>query len=509
MALQSSITKVPLVRDGRHVIVRIQYSDRKRLEKHLFQRYPDREWGTFFHFGFRRTAWGIALSYVGGLWPESSDLDRQSDIVEFSDDYNLRAFRSGSTSGVGVGVVHSHPSGYSTHPSALDDDMDDYFARELSSYTGGFPYCSLIFQRNDQGFSFSGRVYDRGEWLPVKTLFTTGEVLQRDHSELMPSDSTGYEWTDGESTTARLEALLGEPSALRLQGSCVGIIGCSGTGTPAGHLLARAKVGEFVLVDPQRFAPSNHERFHASVYDDLMSNPLDYKVELLARLIQSVNPHARITTLVGNALQDNVLDELLRCDLILGCTDTVHGRVFLSDVAKHNLLPSIDVGVDMDGDNGKVTTQLTQLTRYSPELPCAFCNGVIDTNEMAVEFMTDEEKRLREKAALEAEARGEKPDSYWRRQRQMHTVGYLTTTAGAMAAGYAEGWLTGAFAMPHAAFQFDLGQERLGVVPTPPRQDYCICGQRIGWADQAQSYRNVARPTHWAPRALLLSSGAV
>lgn len=508
MALQGLKKEIPLVKNGRHAIVRIQMSSRDRLEKHLFKRYPEREWGTFFHFGFRRTAWGIAISYVDGLWPEPGDLDRQSEITEFSDNYNLRAFRSGSTSEIAVGVVHSHPAGFSTQPSILDDDMDDYFAMELSNYTNGFPYCSLIFQRNEEsGFTFSGRVYDRGEWLPVKVLFTTGDVLQRDYSELVPEDIIDAGWDEGESTTARLDGLMGELSALRLRSSCIGIIGCSGTGTPCGHLLARARVGEFVLVDPQQFAPSNHERFHASSFQDLLTDPPNYKVELLEKLIRSVNPYACVTSFVGNALQENVLDALLRCDVILGCTDSIHGRVFLSDIAKHYLLPSLDIGVDMDGDNGSITTQLAQLTQYSPDFPCAFCNGVIDTNDMAVELMTEAEKKMREKAAQEALGRGDQPDHYWRKKRQLHTVGYLTTTAGAMATGYTEGWLTGAFGMPHASFQFDIGQNRLGVVPTPPRNECCTCSDKIGWADQARSFRNVARPSHWSSKAMLLSSG--
>ncbi len=89
---------------------------------------------------------------------------------------------------------------------------------------------------------------------------------------------------------------------------------------------------------------------------------------------------------------------------------------------------------------------------------------------MSVELMTADEKRARQAAAKEAEKRGDNPDQYWRNQRQLHTVGYLTTTAGALTAGYAEGWLTGAFAMPHTAFQFDIGQVRLGVVLAFPSE---------------------------------------
>jgi tRNA A37 threonylcarbamoyladenosine dehydratase len=270
-------------------------------------------------------------------------------------------------------------------------------------------------------------------------------------------------------------------------------------------VLIRAGIENFVLVDPQRLSPSNLERLHGSYDSDLDTEPYPFKVELAQRMIWAINPNAKVTALVGNVLQENVIDELLTCDLVLCCTDSIHSRVFLSDYAKHFLLPSIDVGIDMDGQSGQITSQLVQLTKYTPDLPCAFCNGLIDTAQMSVELMTEDEKRARQAAAKEAEKRGDNPDQYWRNQRQLHTVGYLTTTAGALTAGYAEGWLTGAFEMPHSAFQFDIGQERLGVVPCLPVRTSCNCGEHIGWADQAKAFRNVSRPPHIPSKALLLS----
>ena len=56
-----------LVEDVRHSILRVRSGHLARLEKHVYQRYPRREWGTFFEFGFSRTPWGMALSYVDGI----------------------------------------------------------------------------------------------------------------------------------------------------------------------------------------------------------------------------------------------------------------------------------------------------------------------------------------------------------------------------------------------------------------------------------------------------------
>ncbi len=159
----------------------------------------------------------------------------------------------------------------------------------------------------------------------------------------------------------------------------------------------------------------------------------------------------------------------------------------------------------MEGRDGRISTQLLDLTVLSPGLPCAFCAGRIDGAELSRELMSEEEVRSREVAAREAVARGQNGDQYWKGERQFHTVGYLTTMAGALAAGYAEGWLTGAFGTPHNSLQFDIGRERFGFV-APPRQylDGCTCRKYEGWADLAFPYRNVIRPPDWPQRGRLL-----
>ncbi len=503
MAPQHLTHTIRLADDGRYGLVRIRAADLGRLEKHVFQRYPDWEWGTFFRFGYTRTPWGVAMNYVEPILPGAGDLDRQTGMTTFRDQYSRRAFQAAAgKERLAVGVVHSHPVGYLTSPSPLDDDMDEYFSRELAAYSGGAPYCSLILERNDRtGLSFSGRVYERGEWLPVADLLTVGTSISRQRSAIL-EQAPELSQVDAEATD-RLQSLMGKASARRLRGATVGVIGCSGTGSPAIHVLARAGVGSFVLVDPERFSTSNLERLHGSYHRHIAETPL--KVDLMRDMIAAINPAARVTTFVGNVLHENVLHELLRCDLLLGCVDTYHGRVALSDLAHHHLVPSIDIGIGMSGSGGRVTEQIVDLTRYSPDLPCAFCRKRINSAELAQELMTEEERAHRQAEATRAAARGDDADQYWRnRPRALHTVGYLTTAAGAMGAGYVEGWLTGTFEMPHESFQFDLGQERLGcAVPPPAAKSECACERRLGWGDAAKSYRNVALPRHWPQRAVL------
>lgn len=281
--------------------------------------------------------------------------------------------------------------------------------------------------------------------------------------------------------------------------STVGVLGCSGTGSPAVHVLVRAGVGRFILVDPQRLSNSNVERVHGSRFVDFQLQEPPTKVESLARLIKEINPHAEVVCIRGNVLDDEVLDALLECDLLLGCGDSQHCRAALGDLASHYLLPSLEVSVAMRAKEGKLKLQLVEICYNVPQYPCPFCLSRIDQKVLAYELMSDEERKWRQEAAKAAEAQGLDGTQYWGGEPpQELTVGYLTSLAGSMAAGYAQHLLTGSARLPHQRFQFDVGWEKLGVAPiTGKRNADCSCGKTIGQSDQARADRSVSRPPHW------------
>src|ERR1044071_4707594 len=180
---------IHLIKDGRKALWRIREVDREKLLRLLFHRYPQREWGTFFRFGYRRTRWGILITWVDAIRPETGDLDRRSGVVEFRPQYIHRALVSLEEQPLSVGVIHSHPQDCSTHPSVSDDDMDTYYAAEFERCEDGRPYASIIVARDAEGdVSFSGRVFDRGVWFDLKTTLVIGKKLLRECSALSRFD---------------------------------------------------------------------------------------------------------------------------------------------------------------------------------------------------------------------------------------------------------------------------------------------------------------------------------
>jgi hypothetical protein len=486
---------IPSTTTGKEALWRITEPANEKVMRLLFHRYPNREWGTFFRFGYRRCAWGMLITWVDELRPVSRDLDRTSPVVEFRAAYIRRALESLESSDLGIGVIHSHPQACTPFPSASDDDMDAYFAEQFEQF-GNRPYASLIVSRTpDRKLSFSGRVFDRGNWLQVSSCITVGEYVRREHSVL----STNRVQAPHSQVQQRVADLLGAQAPSRLQQSVIGVVGCNGTGTPAIHVLARAEVGTLVLVDPGRLKPSGHQRNHASKHTDLHLNPLPLKVELAARLVSEISPATQVKPFESDLLLEEVLDELVRCDFILGCTDSNYARAALGDIAAHYLVPVLDLAVLMRADEGVLTDQMGEIARYGPFLPCPWCRGRISIHGIRFETSTEEEGERQTTAAKEATLRGIDGAMYWGGPPPPElTTGYLTTIVGAMGAGYVQNLLQGSGKLPANRFQFDIGRSEFAFVDDnrSAKMD-CGCQTHVGLADQARGYRSVSVPSDW------------
>ncbi|MDB6026424.1 MAG: hypothetical protein JWM68_2647 [Verrucomicrobiales bacterium] len=488
--------------DGRYAIWRIRSDEKQKLFRLLFRRYPEREWGAFFRFGFRRTSWGFLITQVDILPPVAGDLDRQSPIVEFRPAYIQRALSSLDAHPLGIGVVHSHPEGGGVSPSMTDDDMDSYFSEEFERFSDGRPYASFILAKNESGeLSFSGRVFDKGLWFELKTMLTVGDSLVREDSvrNFYQSPPSGEDIPNG-GALERVTQLLGQKAPKQLRKAIVGVVGASGTGTPALNVLARANMGEVVLVDPGRVKDSNHQRNLAMKDSDLSVEPKPYKAALARRMIHEINPRIIVRSFAGDVLDDIVLDELVRCDLILGCSDANYARAALGDIAVQYLVPVIDLAVQMRAEDSVLNEQLSEIAYFTPGSPCPWCCNRVTATAIRYETSTETEREFMARAAADAERSGVDGAQYWGGTPPPElTVGYLTMMLGAMGAGYAQNLILGAAKIPHRRFQFDVGIRSFGMVEDNRRPNLeCACQKFIGWSDQAKADRSVSKPQNWA-----------
>lgn len=490
MARQTELTTT----GGQPVLVRAAAPETDDLWDLLFARYPDEEWASFARFGWRETPDGLVLTLTALDRPRPDELDGNVEHVVIREPYSLRVALAAERHPFAVGVIHSHPAGGWTLPSRIDDDMDGYYAGYFGDFAPGRPYVSLIFARNSDGaFSGSGRVFWRGRWHKVERF-----AFERSHiaggTYAWPSQLT----VETRARLARLSSAFGVEAAERLAQSTVAVIGAGGTGSPAIEVLARAGVGHLIIVDPDATSESNLERMHGSIPADAEQHVP--KVLVAGRHVKAINPTCRVTVLQGALPQPEVIDAVIGADVILSCTDQQHSRLAANDMALRYLVPAIDCGVELEGEQGVVTGQVIQLVRFLAADPCVWCRGMVDGQQLAQELMSPEEQAQRQAAAEAAIAQGQEGNPYWRAKPQLNTVGYLTTQAGAMAAGYAIGWLTGRFDPPFSRLQMNLVQPLLDTAePRDQARAGCACRRMRGTADQGQADAMITPPAHWAP----------
>lgn len=483
----------------RNVIVRMAEPLTEQLFQLIFRRYPYKEWGSFLRFGIRVTTESLILTLQAIDAPISGDLDETSDITEIQAQYTSTMLGLTETHPYAVGFVHSHPLSFGTGPSPSDYRMEQYYANLLIPYKPGLPFISLIFALNEANdLSATGRIFWSGEWYEVEK-FIIGNKSVAILNYFKPKALS-------EEALKRIQRLASQFSieaAQTLAGATVAIVGASGTGSPCIELLARAGVGKLVIVDPEVFDDSNLERVHGSKFDDIAAGTA--KVSIAGRHVKAINPDCEVVLILGRIPQPEVVDQLIACNLILGCTDLHSARVALSDIALRYLTPTIDVGVVMEGFDGRLTGQVIQINRLFPNDPCVYCRKMVNSQVVQQELMSPEEKERRKAEARKAKAEGREAGMYWIDIPQLNTVGYLTTLAGSLAIGYAIGFLTGRFDMNVNRIELNLSRHGIQIVEKDEDFDPdCTCSSHKGVSDLDPYAAMISAPQHW-PQPVFLS----
>ena len=478
----------------KRLILRVAAPEFEELQYLVFRRYPNFEWATFARFGWRDTGDALVVTLASIDTPQNGDLDAEVGHVAIDEQYTLRIALAAEKHLLAVGVIHSHPEDCEPHPSTTDDDMDGYYSQYFVDFAPNRPYVSLIFSIVAKQLVISGRVFWRGKWLALEHTAAEREIVESWPGRANKRPPSGYEVD----RVARFASAFGEEAFFRLRGASATIIGAGGTGSAAIEVLARAGIGQLVIVDPDLVERSNLERIHGSV--PAHAQKKTPKVVVARELVHQIDPSIEVLALQGRLPQSEVIHAVVSSDVALGCTDKQHSRLALSDLAFRYLVPAIDCGVLLEGVDGTITGQVGQFVRLLSADPCVLCRNMVDPRRVAQELMPPKERAQRAAAAAEAQIRGDAPDPYWQRERQINTVGYLTTAVGAMLAGYAIGWLTGRFDPPFERLQMNFVAPFLDVTDLSQEQrSECACAKFRGWADQATADALVSTPPHWPP----------
>jgi molybdopterin/thiamine biosynthesis adenylyltransferase len=139
------------------------------------------------------------------------------------------------------------------------------------------------------------------------------------------------------------QSFLGIDSDAVIARSRIGVIGLGGGGSHIVQQLAYIGFRNFVLFDDDKISQTNLNRLIGGTPLDVQNEML--KVDIAERMIRSLHPKAEVAK--HAAKWETNSEALLECDLIFGCVDGLIPRRDLEGFCRRNLIPFIDVGMDV------------------------------------------------------------------------------------------------------------------------------------------------------------------
>lgn len=244
--------------------------------------------------------------------------------------------------GFGIVKFHSHFIQDSDF-SSLDDTSDNSFFDSVYGWVNDEnPHASVVMYPNG---SMKGRVINYNldfSWVDKITVIG-------DNVTIFPYTKT----SNINNAFKRNSQAFGQKTVNNLNNMKIGVIGCSGTGSPLIEMLYRLGTGKLVLVDSDVMGTENLNRIISSKLSDAQSKKL--KVDVIKNHIEEVNIGTEVFT-YSCLLQENqkAIDELASCDFLFGCMDSVEGRYYANLISTYYIVPLIDIGVKLvaDGEGG-------------------------------------------------------------------------------------------------------------------------------------------------------------
>ena len=269
-------------------------------------------------------------------------------------------------------LAHSHPGGHEGF-SRVDDRADMSVLGSVASWIDdGGPNGSMVALPNGE---VVGRTYrpDDG-FVPIRRLTIVGREIR----------TLGLPDVEVPMWGSRVAQTFGRGTWAALQSLCVGVVGCSGTGSLVVEQLARTGVGELVLVDPKRLHQRNLNRILGATESDAAAGC--FKVDVMARGISAIGSGTKVTPLAVSIHDRSAALALAGCDVIFGCVDSVEGRYILDVLANAYVAPYFDVGVHIEPDgNGGIKSAVAAAHYVVPGGSSLLSRGVYTAEQLAGE----------------------------------------------------------------------------------------------------------------------------
>jgi molybdopterin/thiamine biosynthesis adenylyltransferase len=268
-------------------------------------------------------------------------------------------------------LCHSHP--FSTGGvgfSGIDDAGEAALFPKIQERVPGQAVGAMVFGQD----AFDARVWlpERSGALPIERIRVVGDAVQllptyraaprRFQEDLGPYDRQILVFTEG---------------GQRLIGNLhVGIVGLGGIGSQVLQTLLHLGVRRLTLVDPDVVETSNLSRLIGATSEDARKRRA--KVAALTAAARRRFADAEIHELAGDVYDLSAARRLRLADVVFCCTDTMVSRMVLSRLPAQYYVPVIDLGINIQVENGQVHRIGGRVMGLLPDDPCLDCLGYLD-----------------------------------------------------------------------------------------------------------------------------------
>ncbi|PBB80026.1 thiamine biosynthesis protein ThiF [Mesorhizobium sp. WSM3879] len=278
-----------------------------------------------------------------------------------------------------LGFAHSHPGGMLSF-STKDDQNEQSILR-------GYAGC------NGPEVSFVAMILADGQWRArVRPGAAPQRVMDVRHVCVLGSELAVHINETGDAVPSELlrrqEAAFGEPFNEKLRSLRVAIVGAGGTGSSLATLIARAGVGELIVIDGDLLEESNLNRVRGYRRCDVGES----KAATLARYIRDLGLMLNVVAIEAYVNESpEAVDAISSADLVFGCTDDVAGREVLNQAVYYYCQGLIDCGLagNIGVDQEREPYLRSHKGRVSTVLPesggCLRCQSVVTEEKLSYE----------------------------------------------------------------------------------------------------------------------------
>jgi ThiF family protein len=221
-----------------------------------------------------------------------------------------------------------------------------------------------------------------------------GDPQEEFHSISVAGDDIRF-WFEGNENMHQVPGFLertaqafGNGTTELLHRLTVGVVGCSGTGSPVVEQLARSGVGELVLVDPDIVEEKNLNRILNSTRHDIGR----YKVDVLSEAVERMGFGTKVETMSTSLDASGAIEAIGLCDVVFGGMDSIEGRHLLNRLSVFYSIPYIDIGIRLDADGRGGINKICGSVHYlQPGGSSLLSRGVYTAEELRAEGIRRED----------------------------------------------------------------------------------------------------------------------